>query len=125
VSAPAAMPKIVLVCGSRRWWSHRTIISCLRSAKAQGFTHVVHGGSRGADAVAAFEAKHMGLKVIAVPALWKRYGKEAGPIRNRSMLELRPQLVLAFTSSLSRSKGTAHMVSIARNAGIPVRVFHQ
>jgi hypothetical protein len=36
-----------------------------------------------------------------------------------------PDLVLAFHDDLERSKGTKHMVGIARKAKVPVRVvFH-
>ena len=125
MSAPVVTPKLVVVCGSRYWRSRGTIASCLRSARAQGFTHVVHGGCRGADAIAGEEAERLGLQVVVVPALWHRYGKGAGTMRNAAMLELGPQLVLAFAQRLSLSRGTGYTVQLARAFRIPVRVFHQ
>ena len=125
MSAPSVTPKLVLVCGSRNWQSRRTIASCLRDAKAQGFTHVVHGGCRGADAIAGEEAERLGLYVVVVRAQWHRYGKGAGTMRNAEMLELGPELVLAFAQRLSLSRGTGFTVQLARAFRIPVRVFHQ
>ena len=125
MSAPVAAPRLLVVCGSRYWRSRRTIVSCLRSARAQGFTHVIHGGCRGADAIAGEEAARLGFHVVVVPANWRRDGKMAGTMRNAAMLELKPQLVLAFAQQLQKSRGTGYTVQLARIFGIPVRVFHQ
>jgi hypothetical protein len=55
------------------------------------------------------------------PADWDKYGKAAGPIRNKQMLdEGKPQAVIAFSYDLARSRGTANMVAQARDAGLPV-----
>lgn len=51
------------------------------------------------------------------PAKWKMYGRSAGAIRNAVMLsEFQPDIVVAFPGG----RGTAHMVRIARAAGIDV-----
>lgn len=69
-------------------------------------------------------AQSQGYTVESYPADWKRYGRAAGPIRNRQMLEEgKPDLIIAFHSNLAESRGTANMVKIARKAGIEVRVF--
>ena len=48
---------------------------------------------------------------------WAGLGRKAGPIRDHAMLtEGRPTLVAA----LPGGKGTGHMVSIAREAGVEV-----
>ena len=57
------------------------------------------------------------------PADWKGNGKAAGYIRNKKMLEEgKPDLVLAYTYDLSKSKGTAMMVDIAHKAGVDVMI---
>ena len=54
-----------------------------------------------------------------MPAKWEVYGKQAGPIRNQEMLqECKPNLVLGFHDNIAVSKGTKHMLNIARNAGV-------
>ncbi len=90
---------------------------------------IIHGAARGADRLAGNEAKRLGMEVIEFPADWARYGRAAGPIRNRQMLdEGKPDLVLAFSSTLPEhwkqsGKGTANMVKQASSRGVPVRVF--
>lgn len=57
------------------------------------------------------------VPVIVYHADWNAHGRSAGPIRNAKMLaEGKPDLVVAFPGG----KGTAHMVGIARKAGVPV-----
>lgn len=78
---------------------------------------IIHGNARGADSLADDYAvvNWTGLKVF--PADWDTYGKAAGAIRNKQMLiEGQPDVVLAFPGG----KGTAHMVRIAKKAGVEV-----
>ena len=78
---------------------------------------VMHGGARGADALANAWAEHHGVQVIAVPANWKGEGLRAGPIRNQLMLDLvKPDFVVA----LPGGPGTADMVRRAKEAGISI-----
>lgn len=81
---------------------------------------IISGMAKGADTLAVEYAKAYGLKLHEFPADWKRLGKAAGPIRNRQMLnEGKPDLVVAFPGGA----GTAHMVSIAKVAGVEVIVY--
>ena len=82
------------------------------------FTLVIHGAAKGADSLAEEWAKSRKVPTIPCPANWKRYGRGAGPIRNKQMLDLKPELVVAFPGG----SGTRHMVEIARKAGIEVMV---
>lgn len=130
---------IVVVCGSRtfkyRGIVHSTLDNLLEreSTWVDAMTHtrgsqtmmVVEGGAHGADRHARDWAlahpERVGLTTC--PADWERHGKAAGPIRNRSMLMLRPHMVLAFVDKpLQESRGTWNMVKIAREAGIHTRV---
>lgn len=82
---------------------------------------LIHGSARGADTLAADVAQELGWTIEGYPADWKQYGRAAGPIRNTQMLESgHPDIVVAFHQHLSESKGTKHMVIIAKKAGIPV-----
>lgn len=73
------------------------------------------------DAILAFN----GIKeLIHFPADWGRYGKSAGIKRNLKMRdEGRPDFVVALHDDIENSKGTKHMVKIAREAYIPVTVY--
>jgi len=62
-------------------------------------------------------AVERGVECLQYPADWEKLGRAAGPIRNEQMLrEGKPDLVVAFPGA----RGTAHMVRIAREAGVRV-----
>ena len=72
--------------------------------------------AKGADTHAGDWAKYRGLTVIRVPALWDLHGKSAGMIRNKEMLGLQPDVIIAFKGGA----GTENMITISRKAGVPV-----
>lgn len=112
----------VLICGSRDYSYRRAIRSMLRRAKRVGYDTVIEGEARGADSIAAEEARSLGLEVHPYPAFWNDFGKSAGFRRNQQMLdEGKPGLVIYFSNDLANSKGTADMVRRAHKAGVPVQ----
>ena len=111
----------VLVCGSRSWDDYGAVESALGElVTRRGRFTVMHGAARGADRLAGRAARALGLDVVEYPAQWDRLGRRAGYVRNEQMLAERPDLVLAFHKDGSR--GTAHMIKLARDAGIEVEV---
>jgi hypothetical protein len=108
----------VLVCGSRTW--HRDDIIKARLAQLPRGTHVIHGGARGADQMAATIATALGFTVDVFWPDWVRDGVRAGIERNKVMLDQQPDLVLAFWKG--GSTGTGHTVSEAGKRGIKVEV---
>lgn len=108
------MSYTVLVCGGRDYADLARFNSVMGRLNPQP-TRIVHGGARGADAMAAAWAKANGIYHQAYPADWKTYGVKAGPIRNGQMLKLeKPNLVVAFPGG----RGTADMARRAREAKI-------
>lgn len=115
-----ARGKRVLVCGSRRlptkskkaalqfvWETLVELEPCL----------VIQGGGYGVDLCAKEWAMNNSIPVMEFRAHWADMGRKAGPVRNRWMaLYGQPDFVLAFPGG----KGTASMVSIAHELGIPV-----
>jgi hypothetical protein len=80
---------------------------------------IIHGAAKGADLNAHVWAMHQGCKVEQYPANWKAHGRRAGYLRNKQMLEEgKPDLVIAFPGG----KGTANMVKLAKEAGVPVEI---
>jgi hypothetical protein len=108
----------VLVCGGRDYndWQrlHSTLLDLHR---ARPFTHVIHGDYRGADHMADRFALMYALQPVRCPANWNLLKKAAGPRRNRAMLGLVPDLVVAFPGGT----GTADMASAAEEMGIEVK----
>jgi len=115
----------VLVCGSREWQDYPAIYDALSEVKPEddAYATVIHGAARGADTLAGEAAGFLCWPVEAYPADWDKHGKAAGPIRNKQMLDTGIDLVLAFTVAWPPTPGTAHMIKIAAEAGVPVRIY--
>lgn len=113
----------VLVCGSRDWTDRKRIRSRLLNLP-KGST-VIHGGARGADRLAAEVAHELGHQVLDMPAHWRlngHYNPRAGLERNLRMLDLKPELVIAFWDG--GSSGTKHTIEQATRRGIALEVHH-
>jgi hypothetical protein len=82
---------------------------------------LIHGDARGADSLANGWAVTRNIQPVRVPALWAAHGQRAGRIRNANMLALLPDFLIAFPGG----HGTAHMVSIAKRASVPMLVVTQ
>ncbi len=108
----------VLVCGGRHYRDAIALFDTLDYLDQLNITEVIHGAAQGADALAAAWAVKQGARVLHTPcpADWRHYGKPAGMIRNRGMLALEPDMVVAFPGG----KGTANMVAVSREAGVLV-----
>lgn len=114
----------VLVCGGRDYDNRERLFKVLDKAlKAatlaeRSFT-LVHGGARGADSLAGLWAsiRQEYVTVRVYEADWQTHGRAAGPIRNKKMFTSeQPDVIIAFKGG----NGTAHMMKIGREAGVPV-----
>ena len=112
----------ILVCGDRNWSDYEKIKHRLSLFLTHEVT-VIHGAARGADTLAGKAARELGFEVVVVPAQWKKWGRAAGPIRNREMLGMEPDLVLAFHNDLDRSRGTRDCVLEAQRRKIAIEVL--
>lgn len=112
----------ILVCGGRDY-NDRARVGKVLAGYVDTNTDcmtIIHGGARGADALAREWAFMYGCLEDEFTANWKRYGNAAGPIRNQQMLdEGKPDLVVAFPGG----RGTADMVKRAQKAGVKVRII--
>lgn len=117
----------VLVTGDRNWTDQMIVDVVLDGFQSHAnyivaeLMTVIDGAARGADTCGHRWATDNEVRNERYPAKWDEHGKAAGPIRNALMLkECKPDFVLAFHNDLENSKGTKHMVTIARKAGVPV-----
>lgn len=76
-------------------------------------TEVVSGGAPGADAGGEQWALHNRINLIRMPAEWTKYGRSAGPRRNRDMA-LYADAVVLFPGGA----GTRSMYAEAQKANI-------
>jgi hypothetical protein len=106
----------LLVCGGRDYVNERRVFEVLYPYKDEVCV-LIHGCAAGADFMARQWALINNVPELAFKANWDRFGKAAGPKRNIQMLnDGKPSLVIAFPGG----NGTAHMVRIAREAGVEV-----
>lgn len=113
----------ILICGDRNWKDKdREFIASVLQNFPQDTT-VIHGACRGVDRLGASAAQDLGFAVEVFPANWNEYGRAAGPIRNRQMLDEKPDLVLAFHDNIEESRGTKDCTTEARRRGITVHVI--
>lgn len=118
--------KKVLVTGSRDFEDGQMVLDALTAEQAESERMIViHGGAKGADSIAGIAGTYMpGVLVASVPADWTNDGKSAaGPIRNAAMLDLEPDVVLAFYKTGAANRGTQNCVDQATGRGIEVKVF--
>lgn len=124
----------VLITGSRTWDNAAFIHAELdhvaaEARRQQAALVVVHGGARGADAIAGNwvrERRTQGWPVTAEvhPADWDRHGKSAGHRRNELMVSLGADVCLAFIRD--DSPGATGCARAAHAAGIrTVRVQYR
>lgn len=86
-----------LVTGSRGWRHSDAIYAALQDYPNRGDTLVV-GDATGVDHLAALFWRHYsGLDHVEIHrADWAMYGRQAGPVRNKAMVESGVELCLAF-----------------------------
>ncbi len=114
----------VLCCGDRNWSSFEIIRRELE--KLDDNTIIIEGCAKGADSISGYIARQLNYRVLEFPANWKRYGRSAGPIRNKQMLdEGKPDLVLAFHTNIQNSKGTKDMIEQSEKRGIKVMLIEE
>ena len=109
----------ILVTGGRNysdWIKLRRVLD----EQVEGFDPeeviLIHGGATGADTLARQWATTRGIHAAEVNPLWDKFGASAGPIRNRAMLMLRPDVAVAFPGG----PGTASMVKLLYADGVDV-----
>lgn len=121
----------LLITGSRnhQWTpydSHALLIAVRKILeKTHALPTLVHGGATGADTEAALAGQRLlGLPIEVHRADWNTYGRAAGPIRNKEMVNLGADLCLAFPDHPKGqgSRGTWGCIELAYQSGIPVLV---
>lgn len=121
----------LLITGSRahQWTSYDSHALLIAVREILEKTHdlpvLVHGGATGADTEAALAGQRLlNLPIEVHRADWSKYGRAAGPIRNKAMVNLGADLCLAFPDHPKGqgSKGAWNCIDLAHQASIPVYV---
>lgn len=113
----------VIIAGSRDFNNYDLLVSkCDYFLSEKQKTHdivIISGTARGADKLGEKYAEEMGYELEKYPADWDKYGKSAGCIRNKEMAE-NADAVICFWNGIS--VGTKHMVDIAKEKGLMLKV---
>lgn len=107
-----------IIAGSRCCTDKRDLIAAL-SACGWTPTTVISGTAKGADRLGEAWAAEHDVPCERYPADWDRHGKSAGYRRNERMAECADALIALWDG---QSRGTKHMIDIAKRNGLLVRV---
>ena len=109
--------KRILITGSRDWVDASVIEKELKNLFTLWGCEVTFISGHcptGADAIGEKVAKEFGWTLELYPAQWAQYGKSAGFIRNKKMIESKADICLAFIRNGSRgASGTAKLAEVA------------
>jgi hypothetical protein len=111
------MNEILAVVGSRSFDDYETLKATLSK---RSIDKIVSGGAIGADSLAARYAKENGIELIEFLPDWKKYGKTAGFLRNKQIIDAATH-VIAFWDGNSR--GTQHSMNLAKLFKKPLEVI--
>ena len=109
----------ILVCGGRDFEDKHVFAKHLDLLNP---THLISGGARGADTLSELYSKSRQIKCVVVPADWDKHGKSAGFIRNQEMIDMKPDLVVAFWDGVSN--GTKDTISRAKRRKINTLIIY-
>ena len=114
------MKRKVLICGGVVFNDETLFTETLDSVIDKENTIIVSGGAKGADSLAEKYAAANGIEIKVFPAEWNKYGRSAGPIRNKKMLDYisddAGSLVIAFWNG--KSRGTKNTIENAQKMKI-------
>jgi predicted Rossmann fold nucleotide-binding protein DprA/Smf involved in DNA uptake len=106
----------VIIAGSRDITDAGLVLKAVIDSEFE-ITEVVSGAARGVDSIGEKIANIQGWKVTRFPANWKRYGKSAGPIRNKQMAEYSDMAIVVWDG---KSSGSKNMIETMKKLDKPV-----
>ena len=114
----------IIIAGGRDFMNYNLLKEktnkILQEKKVTHKIVIISGCARGADTLGLRYASENTFDVEEYPADWDKYGKKAGYVRNVEMAENADALI-AFWDG--KSKGTKHMIDIATERNLPIRVI--
>jgi hypothetical protein len=111
----------VIIAGSRGITDYSVLEKAIEQVEFP-ITQVVSGTARGVDQLGEQWAHTNHIHVERFPADWNKYGRSAGYRRNQQMADYADGLIALWDGV---SRGTGHMITIAKMKGLQVVVFDQ
>lgn len=113
----------VIIAGTRTFSNYSLLAEYadkkLAEVSKKDSIEIVSGGASGADALGERYAIERGYCIRRFDAEWRKYGRAAGPRRNKQMAEYADAL-LAYWDG--KSRGTKNMIELAREKGLKIKV---
>lgn len=109
---------ITAIVGSRNMTDYSKVKIILD--KYEDITCIISGGANGADRLADYYAQEKKIPFEAILPDWKKYGKSAGAIRNKQIVD-KSERVIAFWDGVS--KGTKITIDMAKKSNKIVDVI--
>jgi hypothetical protein len=110
----------LIVAGSREFGNYQLLTKHLDEINSKyGITEIVSGTAKGADSLGELYAKIHNIPIKRFPADWNKYGRSAGYIRNKDMAHYADACICFW---VNKSKGTGHMINLAKEYKIRLRV---
>ena len=107
------------IIGSRNF-EDMSLLEKTMSDYADSISEVVSGGARGADSLGAAWAKSRGIPTNIFLPEWDKYGRGAGFVRNKLIVE-NSDIIFAFWDGIS--KGTKSSMDMAAMIGKKIVVI--
>lgn len=112
----------VIVAGSRGIWDYRLVKEAIDlSPFKDKITTIISGRARGVDELGEAWARDNSIPILPYPANWTKHGLSAGYKRNLEMADVADGLIAIWDG---KSKGTRHMIEIAKAKGLEVFVYY-
>ena len=112
----------LIIAGSRNFTDYQKLkTGCDQFLQEYKNIEIVSGGHyKGADKLGIQYAYEKGFNLIKFPAEWNKFGKAAGPKRNKEMARYADALV-AFWDG--KSSGTKNMIQLAQKELLKIKVI--
>jgi len=115
----------VIVAGGRKFNNYNLLKDKLDHYLSQKKENeeivIISGTANGADKLGERYANEKGYQIIRFPANWDEFGKSAGYIRNTKMANIANACVVFWDGI---SPGSKHMIDIAKNKNLLLRVVN-
>lgn len=111
----------VIIAGSRDYYNYATLVELMnRVTSRTKVGQVICGMSKGVDQMGFYWALDNEVLVEPHFAQWDKYGRSAGPIRNKEMAKAGDVLVAVLHN---KSAGTLNMIKAAEREGLEIFLY--
>jgi RNAse (barnase) inhibitor barstar len=109
-----------IIAGSRSFTNYELFKEHMKNEMCF-ITTIISGGACGVDYLGECLAKEFDIPLEIYKAEWAKYGKSAGYKRNQLMADKADRLIAWWDGE---SKGTKHMIDIAKKKKMPITLFY-